>query len=78
MLWTKTFQVKYQHTGAAEGELVPLVDNDGNIITFNANFDKDTAVTNTFPYVILTKRIRIYPTKWNKNRAALRVEFIGW
>ena len=53
-------------------------DNDGNIITFNANFDKDTAVTNTFPYVILTKRIRIYPTKWNKNRAALRVEFIGW
>ena len=35
------------------------------------------AVQNTFPYPILTKRIRIYPTKWERDRAALRVEFIG-
>ena len=35
------------------------------------------AVSNTFPYPILTKRIRVYPTEWNRDRAAIRVEFVG-
>ena len=34
-------------------------------------------MVNKFPYTILTKRIRILPTKWKGKTPALRAEFIG-
>jgi hypothetical protein len=51
-LWTKKFTVAYQAPGAEDGEFTPIVDNDGNTKVFNANWDKDTAVSHTFPYPI--------------------------
>ena len=52
-------------------------DQDGTPVVFTGNFDKDTAITNTLPYPVLTKRIRIYPLTWRGQTAALRAEFIG-
>ena len=54
-----------------------IMNSDGEIMLFTGNFDKDTAIVNTFPRPILTKRIQILPITWKGETAALRAEFIG-
>ena len=72
--WTTEYQIKYE---LASGDMMYITDKDGSPATFKANFDKDTPIINTFPYPVLTKRIRIYLTKWHGKTGALRAEFIG-
>ena len=75
MLWTTAYEVEYEAAGSQA--FIPIVDHDGNRTLFTANFDKDTAVTNTLPYAILTKKVKILPKTWRGSRASLRVEFLG-
>ena len=72
--WTKTYNVKYENPA---GDMTYIGNQDGSPVLFTANYDKNTAVTNTFPYPVLTKRVQILPISWRGKTAALRAEFIG-
>ena len=72
--WTKEFTIRYQ---SGNSNFVDYKNPSGEKITFTANYDMKTPVTNTFPSTLVTKSIRVYPTKWNQGSPALRVEFIG-
>ena len=77
LLWTKQFTIEYQGAGGDGTPMIPIVDHDGNTIVWDANGDKDTEVTNTFPYALVTKAIKVKPVKWSRDRAGMRLEFIG-
>ncbi|CAK8673207.1 unnamed protein product [Clavelina lepadiformis] len=78
--WTKKYKIGYsqdqRHTGSQVIDWEMLSDDAGNPIIFDGNSDQDTQVTNLFPRPIIARHLRCYPVEW-KDRAALRIEYIG-
>ena len=73
--------MRYEDT---DGDLKCVVANRGgdpndinDALEYDGNYDKDAIMSNTLPYPILTKRMRVYPTDFRGSSPALRVEYIG-
>ncbi|XP_068082174.1 hemocytin [Anabrus simplex] len=71
--WTEVFKVQYSHDGEVWN---PVLDRDGNVKEFPANFDSETPQKNLFDRVLQTQYLRVLPIKWH-NHIALRAEVIG-
>jgi hypothetical protein len=52
---------------SGQGYFEDLMDDKGQLIVFDGNYDQYAQVINTFPQIILTKSIRVYP-KETKDR----------
>ena len=72
--WVTSYQLKTSVTGL-ELEFEHVTSSSGDIVTFNANSDRDTVVTNTFSPRV-ARYVRLYPQTWNVH-IALRWEVYG-
>ncbi|XP_072043446.1 lactadherin-like [Amphiura filiformis] len=70
--WVSKLQIQYGNT---EDSLAYIMDGSAPK-TFNANSDRDTVVSITFPQPISARFLRIIPTEWH-TWVALRFEVIG-
>uniref|UniRef100_A0A2C9K961 F5/8 type C domain-containing protein n=1 Tax=Biomphalaria glabrata TaxID=6526 RepID=A0A2C9K961_BIOGL len=72
--WVTSFTLSTSMDGLT---FFPLRSDDGNIIVFKGNSDKDSIVRNYFPHTIFTRYIRLEPLTWAPDGAGLRVNYIG-
>ena len=72
--WTQEYTIQYK---AGRDMYADYKDPSGMKIKFQANYDWRTPVQVLLPNTLITSGIRIKPTKWKREVAALRVEFIG-
>ncbi|XP_038045398.1 lactadherin-like [Patiria miniata] len=73
--YVKQFQVAYQKLPSSYYE--HITDGNGNIKVFVGNTDDRTPFTNLFKESVVATVVRIEPTDWKSNYAALRLELIG-
>ena len=72
--WTQEYTIQYK---SGRDIYSDYKDASGAKIKFQANYDWRTPVENLLPNTLVTSGVRIKPTKWKREVAALRVEFIG-
>ena len=74
-LWVTSYTVAYTDDSGASWHNV--TDSSGsNTMTFTANTDKSTAVTNSMPDGVVATSVRLWPVTWNR-RIAMRLMVQG-
>ena len=71
--WVTSYTVTYAHSSGNWGD---VTDTTGNTLTFTANTDRSTAVTNSMPDGVVATNVRLWPVTW-KGHVSMRIMVQG-
>ncbi|GFS03915.1 mucin 5AC, oligomeric mucus/gel-forming [Elysia marginata] len=72
--WVSTFTVSTSQDGYT---FYPVRDDQGRILIYTGNSDRDSVIRNYFPQVITTRFVRLIPLTWGPEGFGLRLNYIG-
>ncbi|XP_011663055.2 uncharacterized protein LOC589087 [Strongylocentrotus purpuratus] len=72
--WVTSFRFQYRPDG--QSALIDVVDDNGAIVTFTGNSDRDSLVINMLPLPVAARYVRILPQTWT-NHISMRFELLG-